>query len=109
MTTHIELAEELNLVAEYAEINLWIEVEPTETEGNSLVKLFRSHDEEKGSFLEEVVVDTHWAMGNARRLADQTDEEKFVEALALSHPSIMQIPDHTPSTVSFWECEPVPK
>ena len=97
MTTHAELAEELNLVASYAELPFWIEVKPAEEEGQSLVKVFRCHNEEKGKLFVDTVVDTNWANGNARKLSDHTDEDKFLEALSLSDPEIKEVPDRSPS------------
>ena len=95
MATHEELAEELNLVASYAELPFWIEVEPAEKEGQSLVKVFRCHNEKKGKLFVDTVVDTNWAKGNARKLSDYTDEDKFLEALALSDPETKKVSDRT--------------
>jgi hypothetical protein len=73
------LAEELNVVAEYAGIETTFAVEPAPQPGTSTVKTSRG---------ETFLVDTAWALGNVKRLPDHTDIYQMLSALRVSHPDV---------------------
>lgn len=89
-----DIAAELNNVAEYAGLDVCVEVEEHETDPRLawvtryawLEKSYR-----KGRQLDRWLVDRDWMYGNARRLPDKVLPEQFVHAIRVSHPDEMGV------------------
>ena len=84
-----ELADEINLVAEYARLpERYAATARAGSAPNTAVVTFG------GS---EYAVDLSWAVGNIRRLPDRTSAGQIAEALLASHPDVRAAgPKHPP-------------
>lgn len=89
-TTITELAEELNMIAEYAGLDLEFEVKPGPQAHQGLVCIGET----------EALVDLSWALGNAKRLPDRVSKVQVLDAVRLSHPDIKGLSDKNPERVS---------
>lgn len=81
MPTASELAEELNLVAEYARLALEFEVKEGPQPHQGVVAVSG----------EEFLVNLAWAMGNTKRLPDRATSGQMMAAIRLSHPDVKGI------------------